>query len=142
MVRKNCLFVLILLSGLLVFACQNESPNDPDYPRDPYYGIWSYVLNISAEELHFFLPDMEYVILNPKWKVTSIPKNDLMKEDLSEFKTGYPYGFSITGKVIQIAGIYPGNGKIHTEYVFIDKDDSSSLLWYNPKMRFMIFRRE
>jgi hypothetical protein len=77
-------FVFAVLLGQIVIACQNGNTVDQDDTRAVYYHDWGPAISITAREFHFFIPDLEYKITNPKWTAVSLPHKDILNNDLSE----------------------------------------------------------
>jgi hypothetical protein len=133
--------ISVVLSGLMAISCLTDTLIEQGDPRAVYYHAWGPAITIAANEFQFLVPDLAYKLTNLTWTAVSLPGKTLMNEDLSAYKTSYPNGFEISGTTAQISGIHPGNGQKHTEYVFINKDDPSKLLWFSSGKLFMIWER-
>jgi hypothetical protein len=132
----------------MVISCltgtQASSPDTTDEQSDPravYCREWGPAITITADEFKFFLPDLAYKLTKLTWTAISLPDKTLMNEDLSAYKNSYPRGFELSGTAVQISGVHPGSGENHSEYVFINKDDPSKLLWFSDKKLFMIWEK-
>jgi hypothetical protein len=132
--------VLLGLIGISYFtSCLTRTFDAQSDVRAAYFHEWGPAISITANEFLFFIPDLAYKITDPTWTAIPLPDKASMNEDLSAYKAKYPMGYEISGITTQISGDYPGTGLSRTEYVFINKDDPTKMLWFSSKKLFMIW---
>ena len=127
---------LAVLVVLLLCGCPGPSGpggDDNDPPEHAvYYHQWERTgrtITISANEFHNTSLVSEYKITNPTWVEIPLPDTSPWSEDLTAYKSDYPNGFELKGMVVHIIGSWPDPGYT-SEYVFINKNDPSKMLWY------------